>query len=157
MPLTSVPQYSVGGLEQSVLGNGGNPLAIPASATTQTIFTVNSGYVHILELFGVVTTVIGGTVTNLKISAVPTVGSSTDVCANGAITSLAVGNIVMPITSFATALSIGSTPGVLVALAPTQWVQGPGTIIITTSANAGGGAFQWYCRYRPLTPGAFVS
>jgi len=65
------------------------------------------------------------------------------------------------VTSTGTALNVAGTAGVTPIAASTlpmnQACVAPGTIIITTSANAGGGAFQYFMRYRPLGPNVVVS
>ena len=157
MPLTQVPNYPISGLDQSVLGNGGAPATVPASGTA-TIFTT-FGVVEIVRIMGVITTAIGSTATTLKISANVGGLGSVDVCAAGTITSLAIGQLLMPITSFATALPVASptTLGVEISNAATQWMMSEaGIITCTTSATPGGGAIQWYCRYRPMSNGAYV-
>lgn len=149
--------FSASGFEQSA---NTNPGTIPAAAATQTIFAI-AGVVQILEIVGYITTAIGGTATTLKLTGLVSGLTAVDVCATGAITSLAAGGLLQPITSFATALAVGGIYGLAATVAPTSFVIGSPTltssIYLTTSANAGGGAIQWYCRYRPLSPGATVT
>jgi hypothetical protein len=135
-------------------------LALPGSATTQTVFTITGGPIEMTYLGGLVTTTIGATATTLKFSTVNTIGTL-DLCTAGTITSLAVNTPVLCVTSTGTALNVAGTAGVTPIAASTlpmnQACVAPGTIIITTSANAGGGAFQYFMRYRPLGPNVVVS
>lgn len=125
---------------------------LPATGT-KTIFTVANAGIIVDSIFGVVATTIQTQSCNLKVSA--KVGSLTavDVCANGAISALAVGTILIPITSFATALSVAATNGVVYASpgTPTSFIMsGPGIITITTSAT-NTGTISWYLQWRPLS------
>lgn len=135
-------------------------LALPASATTQVIFTITGGPIEMTYLGGLVTTTIGSTATTLKFSTVNTIGTL-DLCTAGTITSLAVNTPVLCVTSTGTALNVAGTAGATPIAASTlpmnQIALAPGTIIITTSANAGGGVFQYFMRYRPLTANVVVS
>lgn len=154
--------------QQDVSPQGGTPagpqviskiLALPASATTQTVFTITGGPIFVEMLGGIVTTTIGSTATTLKFSTVNTIGTL-DLNTAGTITSLAVNDIIISVTSTGTALNVASTAGFGPIAASTLLLVGilaPGTIIITTSANAGGGAFQYFMRYRTLGNNVVVS
>src|SRR3990172_3669662 len=54
---------------------------LPASATTTPYFTVTGGRVIITSLVGVLTAINDGAATTLKFSAVPTVGTATNMSA----------------------------------------------------------------------------
>jgi hypothetical protein len=125
---------------------------LPATATTA-YFTIVTGNVLITSIVGQVTTVMSGTATNLKLNVLSTATTgNADICANVAVTSLAVG-------SFFTIPSIGSGNAATVGVAPVQnneFVVGPGSIrAITDATNTG--AMKWYLNYIPLDPGAYVA
>jgi hypothetical protein len=122
---------------------------LPATGN-QTIFTV-TGRVLITTLIGEVTTATGATVTNLKVTAVSTVGSiATDLTANAAVTSLAVGNLYGISGIAATAANIGSA-----VQQSNELVVQPGVIRITTDAT-NTGAMTWTVTYVPLDDGASI-
>jgi hypothetical protein len=122
---------------------------LPATGN-QTIFTV-TGRVIVTGLIGEVTTVMSATVTNLKATAVATVGAlATDLCANTLVTSLAVANLFSVPGVAATAASLGSavTQG-------NEFIVQPGIIRITTDAT-NTGAMTWTLTYVPLDDGASI-
>lgn len=134
-----------------------SPSTLPAG-TTKTIFTVNgTGGIWVAAIWGVVTTVIQTQTCNTKLTATVTGLSGVDICGTGNISALAVGSLVMPITSFATALDVAPTNGVIYAnptgtgtgQATSFLMAGPGTIVVNTSAT-NTGAIQWYMAYYPI-------
>ena len=135
------------------------PLGLPAS-TTGTLFTVSGGPVWVVGIFGFVTTVIQAQATTFKISGKSGALTAVDICATGDLNGLAVGTLVMPVTTFATALAVAATNGVQIAVPitapPMSWIQNTGTIIGTTVATSTG-AIQWSCVYLPLAPGASIA
>jgi hypothetical protein len=123
---------------------------LPATGN-QTIFNVTGGRVLLLGLVGEVTVATGATATNLKITSVSTVGSiATDICANTAVTSLAVGNLLSPSTVGAAA-QVGSA----VSQNNELYVQ-PGVIRITTDAT-NTGSVRWQALWMPIDPGAALA
>jgi hypothetical protein len=125
---------------------------LPATGN-QTLFNVTGGRVLVTGIVGEVTTVMSATVTNIKLTTVSTVGSvATDLCANTAVTSLAVGNLFSPGTlSAATAGVVGSA-----VIQPNELYVQPGIIRVTTDAT-NTGAMRWQVLYIPIDPGAAVT
>lgn len=123
---------------------------LPATGN-QTIFNV-VGRVLVTTLIGEVTTVMSATVTNLKVTAVSTVGSiATDLTANAAVTSLPVGTLYGISGIAANAATTGSAVQQSNELA----IQ-PGVIRITTDAT-NTGAMTWTITYVPLDDGASIT
>lgn len=151
MSLQSVPGTIVSGLEQSVVSTAAAALA---QTGTRQLFTV-VGTVHVLQIVGVVTTAIQAQANATKLQAVVAALTAVDLCATGDINGLAVGTILMPATSFATALAVSSTNGVQVAITPTAFIMGAG-VIRENCAASNTGNITWYIRYRPLSPGAYI-
>ncbi len=135
-----------------------NPLALPQTAT-KVLFTITGGPIRVIAIMGVVTTIIGAVANATKITATPTTGgTATDICATGDINAAAAGDILIPITSFATALSI-NTAGVIVdgpsaTTQATGFRMTPGTILVNCAGSDGGtGRVQWYLHYIPIGVG----
>lgn len=123
---------------------------LPATGN-QTVFNI-VGRVLVTTMIGEVTTVMSATVTNLKATAVSTVGSiATDLTANAAVTSLAVGNLYGISGIAATAANIGSA-----VQQSNELVIQPGVIRITTDAT-NTGAMTWSITYVPLDDGAAIT
>lgn len=123
---------------------------LPATGNL-TLFNVTGGRILLMGLIGRVTTVLGATVTNLKLTSVSAVGAiATDLCANTVVTSLAVGNLFSP-------AAIGSVAQVGSAVSQNNetYVQ-PGLIRATTDAT-NTGAMDWTALYIPLDPGAVLA
>jgi hypothetical protein len=126
-------------------------------AATSTIFTVSGGRISVGLLYGVVTTVIGGTTPSAKLVATPTVGTANDMCTAVAITASEVG------TQMACPLATGSA--LIVVISKSGSVSGPGlggqivapgTIGVNVSAADATGAIQWTLFYVPLDPASVV-
>lgn len=124
-----------------------------ATATTNNIFTV-TGRVQLLEIFGTVQTTTGSTASGLKFQAIPTVGSTTDLCVTSNIASLAIGGTVTITGTLATALT-ASVQGAIISQATPITIKAGSIAINTTATTTGNVAF--FVRYKPLEPGAFVS
>jgi hypothetical protein len=152
MPTTNFPYGIAGpGIVNTALTS---PLNLPQN-TTGTLFTTAGGPILVCCIFGVVTTALGATVTTVQLSAKVGALASVPVCLAGTVTSLAAGTVLMPITSFGTALSVTATAGVIYAGngtgVPTSFIMGgPGIITATTSANDTG-QIQWYLMYAPYS------
>jgi len=135
---------------------------LPASATTNTLFTVSGGLVAIMGLVGQVTTLIGATATTLALGmGAPGVGGTLDTDGLGtatAITSQEVGTLIglQASSGLGGAVAVGSLAGSGVFLT-TPIVVNSATITATTSANAGGGVINWYVHYIPIDAGASVA
>lgn len=133
-------------------------LALPQT-TTKVLFTITGGPIIVSCIFGIVTTIIGAVANATKLTATPTVGgTATDICATGDINAAAAGDILIPITSFATALSI-NTAGVIVngpsaTAQATGFIMTPGTILVNCAGSDGGtGRVQWFMRWVPMSNG----
>jgi hypothetical protein len=123
---------------------------LPATGN-QTVFTV-TGRIIVTSLIGEVTTAMSATVTNLKATAVATVGSvATDLCANAAVTSLGLGVLYgisgIPATAATTGSAVQQNNEVIVQA---------GIVRVTTDAT-NTGAMSWTMLYVPLDDGASVS
>jgi hypothetical protein len=121
---------------------------LPATGN-QTIFNVTGGRILLLGLLGEVTTVMSATVTNLKLTSVSGALTS-DLCANTAVTSLAVGNLFAPSSApaAATVAQVGSAVG-----QNNELYLAAGLIRATTDAT-NTGAMRWQALYMPIDPGA---
>jgi hypothetical protein len=134
---------------------------IPAS-TFQNIFTVTGGRILLTSLSGVVTTVIGGTVTTLSVGVTPTGGSlsAAALASATAITSAAVGTLIAVPDVVAGALvvsasGVSATAGVSISSGGICLVSA-GVINVSTSATTTG-AIQYTLTYIPIDPGAVVT
>src|SRR5260370_15519660 len=72
--------------------------ALPAT-TQSAIYTVSGGRILVVGLVGEVTTIMGATVTTLKVTANPTTGTDVDLTSATAVTSKEVGSLfTLPLT-----------------------------------------------------------
>jgi hypothetical protein len=139
----------------------GAPKTIPATAT-QSIFTVTGGRILLTSLSGVVTTVIGGTVTTLSVGVTPTGGAlaAAALASATAITSATVGTLisipdiggnalVVAASGFTVAAGISLSSGGIGLVSA-------GVINVTTSATTTG-AIQYSLTYMPIDIGAVVT
>lgn len=127
--------------------------ALPQT-TTADIFVI-TGYVDLLNLCGVVTTVIQTQANNTKLQHDPSgTGSNTDLCANLDITADAVGTVYSIVGVPATALKSTALWQVLPAdnIPAPGIVLGPGSIALVCAAS-NTGSVRWICRYRPVAGG----
>lgn len=124
--------------------------ALPAG-TTGSIFTV-TGKVRLLEIIGVVTTVIQTQACNLKITSTPTAAglSAVDICANLNVSGNAANSFYSITGTFANAL-VNST-GAFVSQAAAIDLPAGTLDLITSATNTG--SVKWFVRYMPLDPGA---
>jgi hypothetical protein len=140
---------------QILRANYGIPLyraaAVLPATGNQTLFTITGGKVLVTNLCGEVTTVMSGTATNAKLTLVGTVlaGAGTDITANVAVTSLAVGNVLC-VSTFGSAMAVGAAANQV-----NEFTCMPGIIRLTTDAT-NTGAVKWSLTYVPLDPGAQV-
>jgi len=120
-----------------------------AQTGTKTIFTVSGQPILVRAIFGIVTTAVQAQANATKLQVVCTGLSAVDICATGDINGLTVGNLLMPITSFATALPVNLANGVGVAITPTSFVMNAGVIRLNCAAS-NTGQVQWYISYTGL-------
>jgi hypothetical protein len=128
-------------------------------AATSTIFTVSGGRVQIGLLYGVVTTIIGGTTPALKLVATPTVGTANDMCTTLTITADEVGMMfVLPVAVGSALIGAAAAGKSGSASGPGLGGQivAPGTIGVNNSAADATGAAQWSLFYVPLDPASVV-
>jgi hypothetical protein len=133
-------------------------LVLPRMTTTipqagvKALYTITGGVIRIMQLYGVVTTPIGGGANNTKFQFKPTGQGAIDLCAVADISTLVAGQLIAPTGPLATAMTTGY--GVLGT--SLSFYAGPGTIDLNCVAAAGTGAFRFYLKYQ-LEPGAFVT
>lgn len=134
----------------------GTAKTVPTNAT-QTVFTVSGGRALIMLMYGVVTTVIGGTTPAVKYVATPTTGSPNDMCTALTVTSdevgmmwqlpSAVGSSLIGAASTGKSGSVSGNTGGLCGQ-----IVAPGTIGFNDSAADATGAVQHTLYYIPLDP-----
>lgn len=127
--------------------------ALPAT-TTGSIFTVTGGRVLITSIVGEVTTVIQTQACNLKIVAVPTVGTAVDMCADLNVSADEVGCL-YGITGVPADALIGTNAG-LTRVPDHGLVVNTGAIRLTTNAT-NTGSVKWSLTFVPIDNGASVS
>jgi hypothetical protein len=125
------------------------------------IFTIAGGPIHILEIAGIVTTVIGGGATNAKLELDTTSPAATVQMNAGAvdIDSDAAGTSYRSINT--TGVFTPVTAGFVLqanafAVLPTEYFAPAGTIMFNSDA-ARSGVIHWYLRYRPMSPNSVVT
>jgi len=136
-------------------------LVLPRTATiipqngVKSLYTISGGVIRIMQLYGVVTTVIAGGANNTKFQFKPTGQTAIDLCAVGDIGTapLAVGQLIAVAGPVATALATGWG----VPAATQGFLAGPGTIDLNCAAAAGTGALRFVLAYMTRDPGAFVA
>ncbi len=126
--------------------------ALPQTTTTG-IFAVN-GKVRLLDIIGEVVTTIGATTAAVKLTVVPNVGSTTDICATSTAISAPVGAL-LTITGVPTAAMVVTTQSAVVSQASPLIITA-GQIYFNCASSTPGN-IKWRLRYVPLDPGAFVS
>jgi len=124
-----------------------------ATATTNGIFAV-TGRVELIHALGEVTTTSIGTGANAKLTMVPTVGSTTDLCATATTSSLPVGANLTITGTLANAM-VTTVQGAFIKQA-TPIILTAGTLNLVTSATTVGNV-KYRLVYRALDPGAFVT
>jgi hypothetical protein len=133
--------------------------ALPLNATS-TVFTISAGRILVTALYGVVTTIVGGTTPAVKYVATPTVGTANDMCTALTITAdeagmmwqlpLLVGSALIGAAAAGKSGSlsgIGGQAGQIVA---------PGTIGFNCSAADATGAVTHTLYYIPIDDAARV-
>lgn len=137
----------------------GSTKTVPQNAT-QTVFTVSGGRIMITALYGLVTTIIGGTTPAAKYIATPTTGSLNDMCTTLTITTdevgmmwqlpIAVGSALIGAASTGKSGSLSGTGG------PCGQIVAPGTIGFNVSAADATGSVLHTLYYVPLDDAARV-
>jgi len=120
--------------------------------TVRSLYTITGGFIHIMQLYGVVTTLVQAQANATKLQFKATGQTAVDLCATGDINGLAVGQIAGVSGVLATALQLGWG----VVSQSTGFLAGPGTIDMNCAA-ASTGAMRWVLRWVPVDPGAFVA
>ena len=129
--------------------------SISAIGTAGDLFVISGGPIKVIELIGVVTTVIGATQTQVKLLVDPVVpAGNTDLCAQLNIVDDAAGTVYTITGTFANAM-VATTNGVIAGLT-TQFIVPAGVIEYANADNAETGAIDWHLRYIPLAPGVTV-
>lgn len=129
--------------------------SITAANGEVTIANVAGGEVLVRAIYGKVTTVIGSTVSSLKLVANPTAtGSTLDLCAAVAVTSDPVGTLYSITGTVGDNLDVDKVGAVATLAKP--FVVATGAIAANFSADPVGGVIEWTIIYEPLTPGATV-
>lgn len=129
---------------------------VPQNAA-QSLFNVTGGRVLVTAVYGEVTTVIGGTTPNLKVTYSPTSGTDTDLCTATAITADAVNTHYSLPAAVGTGLQVSANVGHVVANQPPGHLVDTGTIDAHVSAADATGAIEWTLFYVPIDDGAAVS
>lgn len=120
------------------------------------IFTVSGGRVLITGLVGEVTTVMGATATNLKVTSNPTTGTDVDLAANAAVTSKEVGSLITLPAATGSALVVKNGGGGGQFPSHNPYVVPIGTIDLVTDASDTG-SVKWSLTYVSLDNGASVA
>jgi hypothetical protein len=121
----------------------------------QTLFTIVGGSIELIAIYGVVTVVFPSTTNTLKLTAVPTGITATDLCtASATIASAAVGTVFSIDGTLADAMLI--TPLQTRIAQATRLVLHPGIIRLTTTGTSATGQIAWFMRYISRAPGAYV-
>lgn len=149
--VTSNQTTMLNNMDTSLLKTAAN---LPASGAG-TIFTVSGGPIEILEIYGIVTTVIQTQACNLSLEVIDTASTTTTaICGTVNISAAAVGSFLTITGTLATAMIVNAG-GTCIGQA-TPVVVPVGTIKALTSAT-NTGQVQWGIRYRPLAAGATVA
>lgn len=138
----------------------GQAKTVPQNAT-QTVFTVTGGRLYIVALYGVVTTIIGGTTPAAKYIATPTTGSANDMCTALTITTDEVGMMWQLPSAVGSALIGAASTGKSGSVSGNTGgkcgqIVAPGTIGFNVSAADATGAVQHTIVYVPLDVGTQV-
>lgn len=118
------------------------------------LFTVAGGRVLVTQIVGEVTTIMEAKTINLKLTADPTTGTSTDMCANLDMTAAEARTLLTISGTAADALRKGSSGSVVAQNAPV--VVAIGAIEATVGATHTG-SIKWSLWYVPLDEGASVA
>ncbi len=142
---------SVGSLAQQTTSK----LGVAVTGGPLSLFTITGGLVRIVELYGIVSTVIGGTATSVKLVFDST--TDTDLCNATAVTSTAAAAFILcQLLGSGGGLRISTGQGAV--LTPgAAWIAPASTINLTVTAGGTTGAVDWYCVWQPLDVGAVLA
>lgn len=129
--------------------------ALPQT-TQSAIFTVAGGRILVTGLVGEVTTIMGATATNLKVTANPTTGTDVDLASNSLVTSKEVGSLITLPSASGSALVVKNGGGGGQMPAHNPYVVPIGTIDLVTDASDTG-SVKWSLTYVALDNGASVT
>ena len=149
-------QYRAAELGVRIQNSAGKTL--PQNATS-TVFTVSGGRIMVGLLYGLVTTIVGGTTPAVKLIATPTTGTANDMCTALTVTTDEVGAMwVLPIAVGSSLIGIASTgkSGSITGPGAFGQIIAPGTVGVNCSAADATGAVQWSLFYVPLDNAATV-
>lgn len=142
------------------------PQCVASSAKTLTtgainMFTIAGGPIKVLELVGIVTTIVQAQATSTKITVTTTSPAATVDLSAAAVdlTGAAAGASIRHIntTGILTVVTAGFVmEGNAFATNDTQYLIPAGTIQINNASASNTGAITWYLRYVPLAPGVTV-
>lgn len=124
-----------------------------ATLTTITLFKVN-GRIDLLDVLGEVVTTLGAATSGVAFQVIPTVGSTTALCATTDVKNLAIG-AQMTITGTPANALIATTQGAITKQAAAMRVKA-GYVYFTTTQTTTGNV-RARVHYKPIDPGAFVS
>lgn len=136
------------------------PAGTVAQTTTQNLFQVTGGRVRIKGMLGEVTTVIGSTTENVKVTSTAkdnagtTVGTAVDVASNVDCNALQVGGKLW-VEGDGTALVKSNAGAAFIGTNSGEWVAPQGFINYETGASTTG-AIKWDLWYEPLDEAARV-
>lgn len=138
------------------------PRCVASSAKTLTtgdvnMFTISGGPIKILELVGIVTTVVQSQTTSVKVTVTTTTPAATVDFSAGAVdlTGVAAGTSIRHIntTGILTPVTAGFVmEGNAFATNDTQYLMPAGTMQVNNASSSNTGAITWYMRYIPLSP-----
>lgn len=115
------------------------------------LFTITGGPIMVMEFVGIVTTVLGATVSTVQIQQTVTEPAGTvNLSTAVAVTSDAAGTS-YTFTAAAPGVLTPTTAGGLANVPSTEWLCPIGTINAKASAN-NTGVIAWYMSYKPLSP-----
>lgn len=164
-------QEFAGSDDTAVAYVSGNFSALPQSVTSGaktlttgdvTMFTIAGGPIKVLELVGIVTTVVQAQATSTKVTVTTTSPAATVDFSAAAVdlTGAAAGASIRHIntTGILTVVTAGFVmEGNAFATNDTQYLVPAGTMKINNASASNTGAITWYMRYVPLAPGVTVT
>jgi hypothetical protein len=121
------------------------------------LFTISGGPVRITSVLGYITTAVGATGTNCKLHITPTGGTDTDIDAAVAIQSAGQYGLLSITGTFANAMVLTATAGIVAGDQAAAIRSTPGVIYMNLSGTPGSGAITWYISYIPLATGAKIA
>ncbi len=142
-------------LGRKLLGQTTERATAVVTAATVPIFTVSGGRIVVTLILGEITTVIQNLATNVRLNAVPTLGTARNLCANLNIQAYAAGDLLGIDGINTDAMMPAASGGALEAQTVSVIVQ-EGVINLISDA-APTGSIKWTLKYIPLDDGASVA